>query len=187
MWTIKLCITTSFTISILFSPTPALNVVFRFVYFYFAFSFSRVFLVSSWSKALDIFPHPHTHTYGQFGALSQAPTQPPPQTICLICFVFSNELDVKFNTHTHMQKKHCAELFLFEFFDSQSRKLLKRVKVSQKKKKTIFFMIIEKEEDEAVVVWRSKKHPQIKHTNTYPSTHIFVYCRNQCKEKKWSF
>lgn len=142
MWTIKLCITTSFTISILFSPTPALNVVFRFVYFYFAFPFSRVFLVSSWSKALDIFPHPpHTHTYGQFGALSQAPTQPPPQTICLICFVFSNELDVKFNTHTlthsYMQKKHCAELFLFEFFDSQSRKLLKRVKVSQKKK--IFF------------------------------------------------
>lgn len=63
MWTIKLCITTSFTISILFSPTPALNVVFRFVYFYFAFSFSRVFLVSSWSKALDIFPHPPTHTH----------------------------------------------------------------------------------------------------------------------------
>lgn len=78
---------------------------------------------------------PHTHTYGQFGALSQAPTQPPPQTICLICFVFSNELDVKFNTltHSYVQKKHCAELFLFEFFDSQSRKLLKRVKVSQKK------------------------------------------------------
>lgn len=113
---------------------------------------------------LDIFPHPHTHThtYGQFGALSQAPTSD-----FFICFVFSNELDVKFNlhTHTHMQKKNCAELFLFEFFDSQSRKLLKRVKVSQKKH--IFFMIIEKEEDdEAVVVRRGKKHPQIKHTNT---------------------
>lgn len=90
-----------------------------------------------------------THTYGQFGALSQAPTQPP-QPICLICFVFSNELDVKFNTNTHMQKKNCAELFLFEFFDSQSRKLLKRVKVSQKKH--IFFMIIEKEEDDEAVV-----------------------------------
>lgn len=167
MWTIKLCITTSFTISILFSPTPALNVVFRFVYFYFAFSFSRVFLVSSWSKALDIFPHPpHTHTYGQFGALSQAPTQPPPQTICLICFVFSNELDVKFNTLTHscMQKKHCAELFLFEFFDSQSIKLLKRVKVSQKKKNYFFHDNRERRRRyEAVVVWRSKKHPQIKH------------------------
>lgn len=123
MWTIKLCITTSFTISILFSPTPALNVVFRFVYFYFAFSFSRVFLVSSWSKALDIFPHSHTHTYGQFGALSQAPTQPPPQTICLIFFVFSNELDVKFNTHTHslICKRNIALNFSFLNFSTRNR------------------------------------------------------------------
>lgn len=144
----KLCIT-PFTISILFPDTcPECRFSFR-VFLLYVF-FQTIFLVSSWSKMLDIFPRPpHSHTYGQFGALSQAPTQPP-QTICLICFVFSNELDVKFNTHTHMQMKNCAELFLFEFFDSQSRKLLKRVKVSQKKR--IFFMIIEKEEDDEAVV-----------------------------------
>lgn len=143
---------------------------------------AKVFLVSSRSKILDIFlqppPPPHTHTYGQFGALSQAPTQPP-QTICLICFVFSNELDVKFNIHTHSyaKEKNCAELFLFEFFDSQSRKLLKRVKVSQKKK-YCFHNNRERRRWSSVVVWRSKKHLQItpKHTQTqtYPSTHIRV-------------
>lgn len=143
MWTIKLCITTSFTISILFSPTPALNVVFRFVYFYFAFSFSRVFLVSSWSKMLDNFPHPptHTHTYGQFGALSQAPTQPPPQTICLICFVFSNELDVKFNTHTHTlicAKETLRWTFPFWIFRLAIEKAAKKSKSVTKEIKLFF-------------------------------------------------
>lgn len=68
---------------------------------------------------------PHTHTYGQFGALSQAPTQPPPQTICLICFVFSNELDVKFNTHTHSHthicKRNIALNFSFLNFSTRNR------------------------------------------------------------------
>lgn len=68
-------------------------------------------------------PHTHTHTYGQFGALSQAPTQPPPQTICLICFVFSNELDVKFNTHTHtlICKRNIALNFSFLNFSTRNR------------------------------------------------------------------
>lgn len=137
--------------------------------------FSRVFfLVSSLSTILDIFPHPPTltHLWPVWRAFPSSTY--PPQTICLICFVFSNELDVIFNTNTHSYKrKKWAELFLFEFFDSQSRKLLKRVKVSRKK--YFFFMIIEKEEDdEAVVVWGSKKHSQITQTQTYPSTYIRV-------------
>lgn len=47
-----------------------------------------------------------------------------------------------------------AELFLFEFFDLPSRKLLKRVKVSHETNVFFFFsLIIEaKEEDEAEVV-----------------------------------
>lgn len=164
MWTKKLCIT-PFTISILFPDTcPECR-----------FSF-RAFLICVLFQQFSLFPpgpkcwtfsRTPTHTHTPMASLARFPKHP--QTIFFICFVFSNELDVKFNTHTHshthMQKKNCAELFLFEFFDSQSRKLLKRVKVSQKKH--IFFMIIEKEEDdEAVVVRRGKKHPQIKHTNT---------------------
>lgn len=46
-----------------------------------------------------------------------------------------------------------AELFLFEFFDLPSRKLLKRVKVSHETNVFFFSLIIEaKEEDEAEVV-----------------------------------
>lgn len=115
----KLCIT-PFTISILFPDTcPECRFSFR-VFLLYVF-FQTIFLVSSWSKMLDIFPKPpYSHTYGQFGALSQAPTQPP-QTICLICFVFSNELDVKFNTHTLICKRKIALNFSFLNFSTRNR------------------------------------------------------------------
>lgn len=114
-----------FTISILFFPDtcPECRFSFRVLLLCVFFS-ARVFLVSSRSKILDIFLHPplppHTHTYGQFGALSQAPTQPP-QTICLICFVFSNELDVKFNIHTLVCKRKIALNFSFLNFSTRNR------------------------------------------------------------------
>lgn len=187
MWTKTTLYFTPFTISILFSRhLPWMSF---FVSCIFTLRFFKCFPCFLLVQTVGHFPAPpHTHLWPVWRAFPSTHTNPP-QTICLICFVFSNELDVKFNTHTHshthMQKKNCAELFLFEFFDSQSRKLLKRVKVSQKKN-IIFFMIIEKEEgDKAVVVWRSKKHPQIKHTNTYPSTHIFRVLSKVMQ--KWSF
>lgn len=76
MWTKTTLYFTPFTISILFFPDTCPECRFSFRVFLLCV-FSSVFLVSSWSKLLDIFPHPHTHTYGQFGALSLAPTQTP--------------------------------------------------------------------------------------------------------------
>lgn len=72
----QLCILLPSLFPYFFFQTPALNVVFRFVYFYFAFfkCFPCFLLV----QTVGHFPAPtHPHTYGQFGALSQAPTQTP--------------------------------------------------------------------------------------------------------------
>lgn len=76
MWTIKLCITTSFTISILFSPTPALNVVFRFVNFYFAFSFFKSFSCFLLVQSVGHFPAPPSHTYIPMASLARFPKHP---------------------------------------------------------------------------------------------------------------
>lgn len=79
-----------------FFQTPALNVVFRFVHFYFAYFFNN-FPCFLQVQNVGHFPAPpHTHT--PMASLARFPKHP--QTIFFICFVFSNELDVKFNTHT---------------------------------------------------------------------------------------
>lgn len=170
----KLCIT-PFTISILIPDTcPECRFSFR-VFLLYVF-FQTIFLVSSWSKMLDIFPKPpYSHTYGQFGALSQAPTQPP-QTICLICFVFSNELDVKFNTHSYAKEK-LRWTFPFWIFRLAIEKAAKKSKSVTKE--TYFFH----DNRERRRRWSSSsvKRQEASADSTHKHKHtlalIFVYCR----------
>lgn len=122
MWTKTTLYFTPFTISILFSRhLPWMSF---FVSCIFTLRFFKCFPCFLLVQNVGHFPAPtHPHTYGQFGALSQAPTQTPPQTICLICFVFSNELDVKFNTHSHtlICKRKIALNFSFLNFSTRNR------------------------------------------------------------------
>lgn len=141
MWTKTTLYFTPFTISILFFPDTCPECRFSFRVFLLCV-FSSVFLVSSWSKLLDIFPHPptHTHLWPVWRAFSSTHTNPP-QTICLICFVFSNELDVKFNTHTlthSYAKEKLRWTFPFWIFRLAIEKAAKKSK-SVTKEKYYFF------------------------------------------------
>lgn len=72
MWAKTTLYFTPFTISILFSRhLPWMSF---FVSCIFTLRFSSVFLVSSWSKLLDIFPHPHILT--PMASLARFPKHP---------------------------------------------------------------------------------------------------------------
>lgn len=140
MWTKTTLYFTPFTISILFFQTPALNVVFRFVYFYFAFF--QVFSLFPPGPNCWTFSRTHTsaHLWPVWRAFPSTHTNPP-QTICLICFVFSNELDVKFNTHTlthSYAKEKLRWTFPFWIFRLAIEKAAKKSK-SVTKEKYYFF------------------------------------------------
>lgn len=123
-----------------FFQTPALNVVFRFVYFYFAFF--QVFSLFPPGPKCWTFSRTHTssHLWPVWRAFPSTHTNPP-QTICLICFVFSNELDVKFNTHTlthSYAKEKLRWTFPFWIFRLAIEKAAKKSK-SVTKEKYYFF------------------------------------------------
>lgn len=154
-------------------PTPHLSMS---IFVSSIFTFFTVFFKSFpcfllMSKLLTFSPTPHT--YGQFGALSQA--APPPQTICLICFVFSNELDVKFNTHTHTKQK-MRWTFPFWIFRLAIEKAAKK---SKSVTKDFFHDNRERRwRRSSSSMKRSKKHPQITHKHKHKTLAlIFVYCR----------
>lgn len=87
MWTKTTLYFTPFTISILFFQTPALNVVFRFVYFYFAFF--QVF--SLFPPAPKCWTFSRTHTPTPMASLARFPKHPhkPPTNdlFDLFCFL----------------------------------------------------------------------------------------------------
>lgn len=77
MWTKTTLYFTPFTISILFFPDTCPECRFSFRVFLFCVFF-KCFPCFLLVQTVEHFPAPtHPHTYGQFGALSQAPTQTP--------------------------------------------------------------------------------------------------------------
>lgn len=129
--------------------------------------------------------HPHTHTHWPVLALSQAPPATTTTNdlfwfVFIFCFLQRIRRLININKR---ERKKSAELFLFEFFDAPSRKLLKRAKVSQQ---CFFFLskMIE-EEVEADVVRTNKKHPLIQLSQTYipisAHTHIRVLSKINAK------
>lgn len=86
MWTKTTLYFTPFTISILFFLDTCPECRFSFRVFLLCV-FSSVFLVSSWSKMLDIFPHPHT-PMASLARFPKHPHKPPTNDLFdLFCFL----------------------------------------------------------------------------------------------------
>lgn len=175
MWTITNSVlpTFLFTISILISR----QLTWMSFFVSCIFTFFTVFL-----QELSLFP-PNVKTsdilppsYTPMVSLARFPKQHlPPQTICFICFVFSNELDVKFNIHPYKRKK-MRWTFPFWIFRLAIEKAAKK---SKSVTKDFFHGNRERRlRGSSSSVKRSKKHPQITHKHKHKTLAlIYVYCR----------